>query len=249
VGTSKIQKIILFFGFVLGPLSFCLPSWVSSETEIYQKLNSELSKKNGDYLKRTVRRLGKKTIELEGFAAINGTLEVFSKVAGDLKGYRNWALTGINQKPTGGMYLLKILDLRQSPTIHNQIIAKFGLSFPGIQHTFERAFTINNFRTTQSTTVTCENTAGHHSLLSSLNGFITAFPAPQQSERLWVYFKGRAQITSWLLYEALPEKLLSTESSERIQTVLDNYGNEEVRKLTSGPKLNRIKTPQKKRKR
>ncbi|NBT57926.1 hypothetical protein EBT16_03990, partial [bacterium] len=68
------------------------------------------------------------------------------------------------------------------------------------------------------------------SLLSSLTGFIMAFPAPKQKERLWVYFKGRTKIASWVLYQAIPEKLLAHESSDRIQTVLDNFGNEEVKK-------------------
>ena len=240
----KIQKVVLLFIFFTVSKSFSLPAWVTSEADAYSKLKSELSHKSGDFLKRTVRRLGNNTIELEGFASISGSLPVFSRVAGDLPGYRNWALEGINQKPTGGNYHLKILDLRTVSNPPNRLLAKFGLTFPGIHHTFERAFTINNFSNPQSSTVTCESVPTSHSLLSSLVGFITAFPDPKHQERLWVYFKGKAQLTSWILYQALPEKLLSTESSQRIQTVLDNYGNEEVRKLTA--ESNRIKAPKKK---
>lgn len=239
----QIQKVVILFLIVGATQSFSLPAWVTAETVAYSKLKSELSHKSGDFFKRTVRRLGNNTIELEGFASISGNLPVFSRVAGDLPGYRNWALEGINQKPTGDNYHLKILDLRAVSNPSNRLIAKFGLTFPGIHHTFERAFTINNFSNSRSATVTCESVPTAHSLLSSLEGFITAFPDPKQRERLWVYFKGKAQLTSWILYQALPERLLSTESSERIQTVLDNYGNEEVRKLSADS--NRIKSPKK----
>jgi len=226
----KIQALIIFI-FLLSPPALSLPSWVQpSPPSAYASLQRELSLKNGDFFKRVVRRAGNNTIDLEGYAALGGTLENFYEIAKDVPSYRKWALQGINQKPGGGKYLVQILDLKPHPQRMNVLGALFGINFPGIQAKIEKDFLIHVGRDRQSVTVACESLKAPDLILSSLNGFITAFEAPKQKERLWIYFKGRALLRSWLLYQALPEKLLSTESSERIQTVLDNFTGEEIKK-------------------
>lgn len=226
----KVQVLGLF---LLGfhSISHALPHWVSTPPQkAYQIVSSELSKKQGDYFKRIVRRAGNQTIEMEGVASISGKLENFYQIASDVPAYRNWALPNINQRPAGGQYLVKILDLKPVPQKRNQLLAEFGINLAGLRTKISRSFSISTERKPNNVTVTCESHQERDSVLSSLTGFIMAFPAPQQKERLWVYFKGRTKLESWLLYQAIPEKLLAHESSERIQTVLDNFGNEEGKK-------------------
>lgn len=225
--TFKAQiLVVLIFG--LHSLCHALPRWVSPLPQTaYQIVNTELSSKRGDYFKRTVKRVGNQTIEMEGVASINGRLENFYEIAKNVPAYRTWALPNINQRPAGGQYLVKILDLKPVPQKTNQLIAEFGINLPGIQRKISRGFSIFTEKGTNDVTVTCESNQDKDSILSSLTGYIIAFPAPKQRERLWVYFKGRTQLESWLLYQAIPEKLLAHESSDRIQTVLDNFGSEE----------------------
>jgi len=227
VVTLQIQVLIALV-LAFSSVSHSLPRWVSPSPEsAYHIVNSELSTKRGDYFKRTVKRVGNQTIEMEGVAAINGKLDTFYHIAKDVPAYRTWALPNINQRPAGGQYLVKILDLKPVPKKNNQLIADFGINLPGIRRKISRGFSIFTERGKNDVTVTCESTQARDSILSSLTGYIIAFPAPKQKERLWVYFKGRTKLESWLLYQAIPEKLLAHESSDRIQTVLDNFGNEE----------------------
>lgn len=211
-------------------------------------MEKELSKKNGDYFKRTIKRAGNQTIELEGFASLNGTLAGFSRIAEDVPSYRKWVLPGLNQKPAGGNYLLQILDLKPSDSNPRVLTAEFGISFPGIQQKLHKTFLITPEPQNRLVTVSCQSLESKDLLLSSLVGFVMAFPDPKNKERLWVYFKGLAQLRSWLLYQALPEKLLVRESSERIQTVLDNFSSEEIKDYSKTNSSNGIKTPKEKRK-
>lgn len=214
--------------------------------QAFSILEKNLSLKKGDYFKRTIKRAGNQTIELEGFASINGTLEAFYHIAQDVPSYRKWVLPGLNQKPQGGNYLLQILDLKASPSNPRLLTAVFGLSFPGIKQTLHKTFLITPEKNSNHVTVSCQNMESKDLLLNSLVGFISAFPDPKNKERLWVYFKGLAQLRSWILYQALPEKLLVRESSERIQTVLDNFSSEEVQHEPRMDRSDRVKSPKKK---
>jgi len=242
----KIQTIV--FCFLISTLAGALPAWVTPKTDVFAILNRELSVKTGDYFKRTVRRAGNQTIELEGFASFSGTLENYYRVVKDVPSYRKWILTRVNQKPSGGEYLLQVLDLKPTQQF-NVLQAEFGLHFPGIKQRVYRSFRINPENQKESVIVTCESLEANDLLLSSMNGFVTAFSDPKNKDRLWVYFKGFAHLRSWLLYQALPDKLLVRESSERIRTVLDNVGNEEVKQYSLNESSDRVKSPQKKRKR
>lgn len=226
-------KVQILAAFILGnhALGQGLPQWVSlSPQTAYQLAHAELSTKKGDFFKRTAKRVGNQTIELEGVASINGKLENFYQIAKDVPSYRNWALSNINQRPSGGQYLVKILDLRPVPNRNNQLIADFGINVPGVRTKISRGFSIFTKKGTRDVTVACESNRDKNSILSSLTGFIMAFPAPNQKERLWIYFKGHTKLESWILYQAIPEKLLAHESSDRVQTVLDNFGSEEIAK-------------------
>lgn len=246
----KIQSlaVFLFLG-IFAPLCCAKPTWILTPDQIYPLLETHLSHKKGDYFKRTVRRVGNQTIELEGFSSLSGRLENFYSVAKDIPHYRQWALTGLNKKPAGGEYLLQILDLRVDPQKSNVLHALFGLRFPGIHQDLRRSFLIIPTQQPRSVTVSCQSLDAPDLVLSSLVGYITAFSAPKDPERLWVYFKGVAKIRSWILYQALPERLLTQESSERIQTVLDNFSQEEVKQYALVERSNRVKTPKKKRQR
>lgn len=242
----KIQTIIL-------GLCFCswvgaLPNWVTPNSQVLSILDRELSTKTGDYFKRTVRRAGNQTIELEGFASLSGTIDNYYRVVKDVPGYRKWILAGVNQKPSGGDYLLQVLDLKPTPNF-NVLQAEFGLHFPGIKQRVYRSFKVLPERSSESVVVTCESLEANDLLLKSMTGFVSAFSDPKNKERLWVYFKGFARLRSWLLYQALPDKLLVRESSERIRTVLDNVGAEEVKQYSLNDDSNGVKAPQKKGKR
>jgi len=238
-------NFLFISGFLCGFISghaFALPEWVTPPGQSFLIAQGKLQKKKGDYFKRTVKRAGNQQIELEGVASISGNLDHFYQIAQDTPHYRNWALSQINTRPNGKSYLIKILDLRPSSHSKEILTAVFGLEFPFMKTKIEKDFRIQSEKDSRSSTVYCQNLNPPDTILSSLRGFITAFNHPKEANRLWVYFKGNTQLTHWLLYQAIPERVLAGESSERIYTVLDNFSSEEVKYP-----LNRIKSPQKKR--
>ena len=237
-----IQIPTLIFFLFYSSFGWGLPSWVVSPEKSFPILQKQLTKKKGDYFQRKVKRAGKQQLELEGFASISGSLDHFYQIAQNVSDYRNWALSRINSRPNGKTYLIKILDLRVNPRQKDELTAVFGLDFPFIKTTIEKKFKINSERDRNSATVYCRNLNPPDHVLSSLKGFITAFNHPKEPGRLWIHFKGNAQLTHWLLYQAIPDRILAGESSERIHTVLDNFSSEEVKYP-----LNRVESPQKKR--
>lgn len=233
-----IQIPTLIFIFLTAPSLWALPSWVTPPTNSYLLVEKQLKKKKGDYFKRNVKRAGNQELDLEGFASVSGNLEHFYQIAQNVPQYRNWALAHINTRPNGKNYLIKIVDLKTKPSHPDELTAVFGLDFPFIKTTIEKTFRINSERNQNSSTVYCRNLNPPDHVLSRLNGFITAFNHPKEQGRLWIYFKGNAQLTHWLLYQAIPERVLAGESSERIHTVLDNFSSEELKYP-----LNRVKSP------
>lgn len=231
----QISTIVIIF---LSLSAKGLPSWITPPTKSFVLAQNNLSTKTGDYFKRRVKRLGNQEIELEGFASIMGDLNHFYQIAQNVPRYRKWALDHINTRLNGKAYLIKILDLNTSTKNKEELTATFGLELPFLKMKIDKRFLIKSEKNSHSSTVYCQSLNPPDSILSSLKGFITAFKHPEEPGRLWVYFKGQTRLTNWLLYQAIPEKVLAGESAERIHTVLDNFSAEEIKYP-----LNGIKSP------
>ena len=86
----------------------------------------------------------------------------------------------------------------------------------------------------RSITVYGETLVHPEASIAKAKGTLKVFRAPQPN-RLWFYFTGESLFRSWIFYEALPERLLTRESGERVLTVIENYQQEEQRRRATPP--------------
>lgn len=232
--TQAVQKVTLLLLVVLTTqFSFAQADFPSDENA-YASTKAALGAVTGDYMRRNVKRIGDQTLELEAFILQSGSLPYFAKIAADTPKWRDWALNGINEKLGGGGYLVQLLDLK--PLVGNSgLDFYFKINLPTLRKVFNRAFEISVAEKPGQVTVLAKSIESDDSILNSVRGKIWVFPAVGQKDYLWVHLIGYAHIKSWLLYQALPEKLLMRESAHRLQTILDNYTAEEIRQMESKP--------------
>jgi len=221
-----------------------------TDAEIRAKVKAKLQAKQ-DHTERTLTRIGDRTLQLEVFIATPGNLKMATEIFKDWQHYSDWALKGINQRPTGGEYYMQILGMNVSPKDKTILQLNLFLNFPVFTKKLEREFRMTVEEVNGVLTVDAEAVKDNESVIGASSGFLKIFQADGTTNQLWVYVSGLAQLKNWLLYEALPEKLLTRESGDRIQIVMDNYIQEEDRRLNATVKSlatsDRIKTPKKKR--
>jgi len=199
-----------------------------SDDEIKVLLRKNLAGQ-GDYLRREMKRMGNKTIRLEAFASLEGDLKTARKVLTEYPHYKNWALHNINVKPNGSIYFLKINDVAGTLPPASMLTFSFSLDLPVFKHAGNRSFFVREIVGGAPLTMQLETENDPESVVESCKGIMKAFPAEDATGRIWLYVAGAVVIRPWILYEALPEKLINRESGERIQTILNNYQREEDR--------------------
>lgn len=221
-----------------------------TDEEILAKLKLKLGDK-AEYTERNLRRIGNRTLELEVFVAGEGSYETATQVFSDWSHFADWALKNINRRADGGTYYMKINGLSVSATDNSVLEINSFLDLPMIKKEVKQKFRMKTEKPTKGVfTLSGEVILDEKSLLDTAGGYLKIFPVEGKSTRLWVYIRGEAKLKSWVIYEALPERLLTRESGERIQIVMDNYLTEEDRlkaALASRPLSNTVKTPKEKR--
>ncbi|MBI4403448.1 MAG: hypothetical protein HY537_04765 [Deltaproteobacteria bacterium] len=222
-----IRRILLFI-LTLG-WTFLGQAVSPEDNEIISKFQKIQSR--GDFVEKTVRRIGKQTLELESFISEEADLKVVPKVFAAFGDYGKWALAGINVKPKGGRYYVQILDLVPEPSDPTILQLRLSLEFP-LYHS--KLMCRIKMKTTQEagvTTVRATMIQTPDSIVESAEGFLKIFKSPQADNRAWFYVKAYVTLRVWLLYEMVPLPVMTREAGERIQMIVSNYQKEEDRRL------------------
>lgn len=205
------------------------------DSKIYQQLEKKL-KGQRDTIRRTVKRKGDKTIELEAFISTELDLELAKSILTDFSGYNAWALRDINKKPDGGQYMLQLLSMLPAPEQNDILILRYKLDVPLFNMTGHQTFKMNATEKDGTMELSAKANPQKDSVIDWAQGVAKIFPAPGLRNRVWVYAIGTMRFHPWLMYEALPDRLLNRLVSNRIKTFLDNLLEEQDKKaLSLGP--------------
>lgn len=222
----NVRVLIVIIVFLRAPLVLALG--VTPDEECLTLLRQHLGA-HTDFVDRSLKRVGDQTVELEVFIVGEGDITIAHQVFSDFPRYGSWAIRNINRKPSGGNYMLQIRKLDPDPKDRSVLTADLAFELPLFSKEFKRAFRLSSTKNGRGFTLTGEAIHGETAIVGNADGFMKVFPAENKQGRLWIYVKGRAKIKNWLVYEALPDKLLARESAERIRLVMDNYLTEEDR--------------------
>lgn len=217
--SKQIFSIFLF----LCPSLYALDTALPDDASILAKLKTHVAGK-GDVAEREIRRVGNRTIELENFISTEMDPRLAPVIFADFPHWSRWVLPGINDKPTGGTYITQLHALEMQSA--DKLLATFSFDLPlfrGQRHAHFRlqSSTVKNVFTLTGDLLDSEGT------FEAARATLKEFAAEGSSTRCWLYVNGRVQLKSGILYEALPEKLLKREASDRVRIILDNYQKEE----------------------
>ncbi len=204
----------------LSALALILPS----DEAILAELRTRLAGQD-EAVHREIKRKGNRTIEMVNCIATEMDPRLAPAILADTRHYADWALNGINQRPTGGTYVALLHGLNVDPKTPDLLTVTFSFDLPLFRTPRSAAFQMESSTEKGIFTLTAEalDTSG---TFTHADIALKVFPAPRPGFS-WLYARGEAQLRSWVLYEALPEKLLNRESGERIRIILDNYLREE----------------------
>jgi len=227
--SKKIQQVKCITVALL--LCFCAHSAaqvsleVPSDEQLYQLLKTNL-KGQGDFMKRNVKRLGNKTIELEVLISAEADVHATSNILANFDRFPIWALRGINERPSGKSYYLKILGASWNK-VFSILTVKVAFDLPLFHHRGERQFRVETASQKEVFTLKTETLPVEGAVITFAQGLMKVFRAEGEKDRAWIYFKGQATLRYWLLYEAFPENMVGRETGDRVQTLINNYQQEE----------------------
>ncbi|MCB0417260.1 MAG: hypothetical protein H6617_09380 [Bdellovibrionaceae bacterium] len=204
------------------------------DSAIFSRLEKQL-KGQHDVIRRTVTRKGDKTIELEGFISTELNLELAKPLLTNFARYQSWALRDINKKPDGGEYMLKLLSVLPLPSDDNVLQLRYLLDVPLFSSIGVQPFRMSSAQKDGYLELKAEAVTSKKSLIDWAVGTAKIFPAPGERHRVWVYTLGRMRLHPWLMYEALPDRLLNRLVANRIKTFLDNLLEEQDKRAQPGP--------------
>lgn len=192
-------------------------------TPIYEKLKRQLPPQ-GDYLRRDFTRLGNKTIRVETFISTEMDREKGAAILGDFERYPAWALRGINERPGGGEYRLKLLSLKPAPEDKSVLEIAYRFDFPLFRFSGKTRFKFRAEHRENHFKVCTESVGDPDGLLRRAEGCARVFePEGGAKGRAWIHAEAIAVVRSQVLYELLPEAVLSRILGERVEKIVANY--------------------------
>ena len=176
----------------------------------------------GDVLRRTVERIGNRTIQIRLLISADADYASAKKIFSAHREYREWALRNINVKSNGSSYFVKFLGCDPLPS--GVLAFPIRVDLPIFGRDLTAYIGVTTEKVQGGFAVHAKTTTNEHRQnLGTIDGYLYFFPAPKEKRRVYGELRGNLQFMHTLLYEALPEKLLVRETSERIQTLIDNY--------------------------
>src|SRR5690606_15532083 len=76
-----------------------------------------------------------------------------------------------------------------------------------------------------------ETSVNAKSSVKRARAFMKAYPSEKSPGVIWVMVKAVVEFRNWLVYEALPERVLLREVGDRLQYIVTNYETEESRRV------------------
>ncbi len=236
---------LLYFIFILFSWA-AFPLSPPAEAVVQTRLVQRLSEK-GDFQDRVFRRIGNRTVEFEGFISTEADFSLVKEIFNDIPHYPRWILPHINQRPSGDSYFIKLNDLVSGPNSSTSLIATLGFELP----LFKREIPCHlNFKTeNRGNSFWLTINADPNIKSKYIESFSSIIQVFQKGEgHVWIYAIGNVQFRNWLLYEALPDRMLTRETGERLQIVIDNYlAEENFRRLEKKKLLKQISVKQKRK--
>jgi hypothetical protein len=215
---TLLLGLLLAAGFVRAE-DLSLPS----DAKILELLKAKLGNQT-EATFRNIRRIGERTIELENFIAGEMDPKLAPPILSDFAHWKDWILPGINDRPSGGKYIAQLKGLDYvSP---EAMMVTFNFDLPLFRGDRTAKFKVTAVREAGVFTLSGETTQSEGTFARART-VMKVFPSPNPGYS-WIYVNGKAQLKSWMLYEALPEKLLQREAGDRIRILLENYLKEET---------------------
>lgn len=181
----------------------------------------------GDMIVRTLERIGNQTIELEAFVALETELKMAGRIFSDFAQFETWAMPGINDRPSGGKYYVRILEIKSDAK--DRITMKLALTLPVFKRNVICPFKLSTRTERDVFTFRADSIAQEGSIVHYARGTMKFFQDSSNPHRLWVYLKGQVNLKHWILYETFPLPYIARETGDRIMIVMDNYLKEESR--------------------
>ncbi|MBY0369584.1 hypothetical protein K2X33_02790 [bacterium] len=187
-------------------------------------------------IQQKVERKGDKTLEVESLLEIAGDLASFEMVAKDLPHWRDWAFEKINNPGEGQSdYIVQLHDaVSKAP---EQMTALFSFNLPFFGKNRTRSFHIQQSKIPAGYRIQAESLLNTNSALKSAKVVADAYLATTKKNMLWVAIHATVVFKSWLIYEALPEKVVLRELGDRLSTIVANFETESTRRKRGGPGL------------
>lgn len=199
-----------------------------SDSAIYQKTRSALLGK-GDYLQKIVTRGKDQTFIVECFASFEADFKTLTRLLSDFKHYPDWAFKNINRSLSGQNFLMKLENIKATPSARSSLDVDFVFDFPFFHTRLNRRFLVESENQEHLYLLRGKVAPEPKSLITRVGGEIRIFPAEKDPLRVWAHCYGTARVDSWLLFEAFPESVLNRVIGERIDIVINNYLDEEIR--------------------
>ncbi len=169
--------------------------------------------------------MGNRKISLEAFISMEADWNILKRISQKVSDFPIWALPNINNRGSGETFYIQITGMKADPFNPNNIDLQLVLALPALKIPIGRTFHFDfpptedkNIFSMKITTLQAED-----SPVENLSGYFHFFRNPQNPTRIWVYLDISVILTHWLVYESLPERLLSRESGERIRILIENY--------------------------
>ncbi len=218
---------LLLVAFLLSCLAFAKVD-IPPDAQILEQLQKNLQNEP-DGIKRTVKRMGNRTIEFDIFLNVDGRFPYAEKILSHFQEFNRWLLPGINVDPEGKNYYFQVLGL--NPIKPEVIHGNFFFNLPLFKKAMSRDFQALTQSTPTSFLLTAEALPDpdENSVVKTAKGYLKAYPSPNNGERLWLAVNAKVELNSSLLYHLLPHKVLLRESGERLRIVMKNYVAEEDR--------------------
>ena len=218
--------MIPFFLFSLFfQIAHALTIAMPSDAEVQKRLTGRLEGK-GDFQDRAFRRIGERTLEFEGFISTEADINLLKTIFKEPGQYNRWLTPSINKRPSGGEYMIKLQSFNLAPQATHTLIAKLLFDLPVFKREIECYMDIKTEQKGNAFWLTATVDANRPG--TYIEGFQTVIQVfPKGKGRVWLHALGNVKFKNWLLYEALPDRLLNRETGERLQIVIDNYLAEE----------------------
>ena len=210
-------------------LALCLaaPAWGLDVPKGSKERLTDALRGRGDVLTRTVKRIGNRTIEVSLLISADADYESAKKIFGAHKQYREWALKNINVRSDGSSYVVKFMGC--DPLPNGDLFFPLRVDLPIFGRDLDANIGVRTESVEGGFAVHAKTTMDNHpKSVGTVDGYLFFFPAPKEPRRLFGELVGHITLKSAFLYEALPERLLVRETSERIQTLLENYRDREL---------------------